>query len=147
MGPRFSPDSKTLAFCDEEFKNKYLEVDTEKNCELSFILPNQCMLSTNQKASQAIGITVSAQQRWCWVPAVWLGNPACCLPHLEGYGILALAPCIYWSAGEGDGKTCLGKTQPGMGISNLVLNPWWPKGVALTVWSSVKQRPSTAKNV
>ena len=32
-------------------------------------------------------------------------------------------------------KTCLGKTQMGLWTSNLVLNPWWPKGVDLRVWS------------
>lgn len=62
--------------------------------------------------------TVNLGQRVCWVPAVWPGNPACCslrrppLPegtHLEGCGILALAPFIYWLEGEGDGKCALEK--------------------------------------
>lgn len=82
-----------------------------------FYPPNLRILDSSQEASQTAG-TLNLGQRMCWVPAVWPGNPACCslqrppLPegtHLEGCGILALAPFIYWLEGEGDGKCALEK--------------------------------------
>ena len=83
-----------------------------------FYPPNLSILDASQEGSQTAGTTVNLGQRVRRVPAVWPGNPACCLlqrpplpegAHLEGCGILALAPFIYWLEGEGDGKRALEK--------------------------------------
>lgn len=83
-----------------------------------FYPPTLRILDSSQEASQTAGTTVNLGQRVCRVPAVWPGNPACCLlrrpplpegSHLEGCGILAPAPFIYWLEGEGDGKCALEK--------------------------------------
>lgn len=115
-------------------------MDTEKKCELSFIPPNQRILGASPVASKAPGIAVRLGQRLCLVRAVWLGGP-CLLFAAETASSRGISSGRLWNLGSGPThllvggrrwwKMCLGKTQMGMWTSNLALNSWWPKEVAL----------------
>lgn len=116
-------------------------MDTEKKCELSFILPNLCILDASQEASQNAGITVNLGQRVCWVPAVWLGNPVCCIDHLFQRELIwkAMESWLWPHSFIGWREKVMENVPWKNTDGSLVLNPWWPKEVDLTVWSQNQQ--------